>query len=146
MAAPTSTRPEEREFVVDSGGPMHMMSKKEISSEEMDTVKRSRTPTVVLTANGEVHTHEKAQVFVHDLNLFVTVQLLEETPLRRPRIPQCVGQRSKATTDQRREEYYLQDGAVRLLHRQSQDSLRREAGLSSRELVRPASSSSSSSV
>ena len=35
---------------------------------------------MVLTANGEVHTHEEAQVSVHDLNLFVTVQLLEETP------------------------------------------------------------------
>ena len=44
----------------------------------MDTVKRSRTP-VVLTPGGEVHTHEEAQVFVHDLNQFVTVQLLEET-------------------------------------------------------------------
>ena len=59
---------------------MHMMSKKELSSDEMDTVKRSRTPTVVLTVSGEVHTHEEAQVFVHDLNLFVTVQLLEERP------------------------------------------------------------------
>ena len=58
---------------------MHMMSKKKISSEVMDTVRRSRTPTVLLTANGEVHTHEEAQVFVHDLNLFVTVQLLDET-------------------------------------------------------------------
>ena len=46
----------------------------------MDTVKRSRTPTVVLTGDGKVHTHEEAQVFVHDLNQFVTVQLLEETP------------------------------------------------------------------
>ena len=44
----------------------------------MDTVKRFRTTTVVLTANGDVHTHEE-QVFVHDLNLFVTVQLLEKT-------------------------------------------------------------------
>ena len=35
---------------------------------------------MVLTANGEVHTHEEAQAFVHDLDLFVTVQLLEETP------------------------------------------------------------------
>ena len=41
---------------------------------------RSRTPTVVLTAICEVYTHEEAQVFVHDLNLFVTVLLLEETP------------------------------------------------------------------
>ena len=46
----------------------------------MDTIKRSRNPTVVLTANGEVRTQEEAQVFVHDLNHFVTVQLLEETP------------------------------------------------------------------
>ena len=34
----------------------------------------------MLTAHGEVHTEEEAQVFVHDPNLFVTVQLLEETP------------------------------------------------------------------
>ena len=31
------------------------------------------------TANGEVHTHEEAQVSVLDLNQFVAVQLLEET-------------------------------------------------------------------
>ena len=84
----------------------------------MDTVNRSRTPTVVLIAIGEVQTHEEAQVFVHDLNQFVTVQLLEETlavlshrqGLRRPRILHWVGQWSKATIDQRREEYFLQDG------------------------------------
>ena len=35
---------------------------------------------MVLTAVGEVHTIEEAPVFVHDLNLFVRVQLLEETP------------------------------------------------------------------
>ena len=81
MSAPiASKRPEEREFVVDSGGSMYMMRKKELSSEEMGKVKRSRTPTVVLTANGEVHTNEEAQVFVHNLNQFVTVQLLEEPP------------------------------------------------------------------
>ena len=55
---------------------MHMMSKKELSSEEVDTLRRSRTPIVVLTADGEVHTHEESQFFVHDLNLFVIVQLL----------------------------------------------------------------------
>ena len=46
----------------------------------MGTVNRSRNPAIVLTASGEVHTHEEAQVFVHDLNQFATVQLLEETP------------------------------------------------------------------
>ena len=38
----------------------------------------TENPTVVLTANEEVHTTEEAQVFVHDLNFFVTVQFLEE--------------------------------------------------------------------
>ena len=57
-----------------------MMSKKDFTSEELWTVKRSKTPTVVLTENGEVHTAGEAQVFVHDLNQFVTVQPLEETP------------------------------------------------------------------
>ena len=59
---------------------MHKLSKKDLNSEEMETLRRSRTPTVVVTANGEVQTNEEAQVYVHDLGLFVTVQLLEETP------------------------------------------------------------------
>ena len=46
-----------------------MMSKKELSSGEMDTVERSRTPTAVMTANGRVQTHEEAQVSVHDLSM-----------------------------------------------------------------------------
>ena len=33
---------------------------------------------MVVTANGEVQTNEGAQVYVHDLDLFVTVQLLED--------------------------------------------------------------------
>ena len=37
-------------------------------------------PTVVLTANGEVYTNEEAQVYTHDLNLLMTMQLLQETP------------------------------------------------------------------
>ena len=80
MFVPTSKSSEEREFVVDSGASMHMMSKWALSSEELDTLRRSRTPTVVLTASGKVHKNEEAQVFVHDLKLFVTVQLHEETP------------------------------------------------------------------
>ena len=33
-----------------------------------------------MTPNGEVQTSEEAQVYVHDVDLFVTVQLLEDTP------------------------------------------------------------------
>ena len=71
---------------------MHILSKKDLSSEELETLRRS--PTVVVTASGEVQTNEEAQVNVDDLGLFVTVQLLEDTPavpplgktLRRTRI------------------------------------------------------------
>ena len=35
---------------------------------------------MVVTANGQVQTNEEAQVYVHDLGLFVTVRLLEDTP------------------------------------------------------------------
>ena len=59
---------------------MHMLSKNDLSSDEMDILRRSRTPTTVVPAHGEVQTNEEAQVYVHDLDLFVTVKLLDETP------------------------------------------------------------------
>ena len=71
---------DERMFFVDSGASMHMLSKRDQSPVEMDTLRRLRTPTTVVTANGEVQANEEAQVYVDDLGLFVTVPLLEETP------------------------------------------------------------------
>ena len=41
---------------------MHMISKKDLNSAEMDTLTTSRSPTTVKTANGEVQTHEEATV------------------------------------------------------------------------------------
>ena len=78
--APTSESPEEREFVVDSGASMHMLSKEDFSSGEMETLRRSGTPQRWVTASGEVQTSEEAQVYVHDLELFVTVEILDDTP------------------------------------------------------------------
>ena len=60
---PASTlHPEEREFVVDSGASMHMISKKDLNSAELETVTTSRSPMTVITANGEVQTNEEATV------------------------------------------------------------------------------------
>ena len=67
MLAPTSTSPEEREFVVDSGASMHMLTRKDSRSDKMETLRRSRNATTV-------QTNEEAQENVHDLDLFVTVQ------------------------------------------------------------------------
>ena len=58
---------------------MHTLSKMDLSSDELETLRRSRSATVVVTANAEVQTNQEAQVCVHDLGLFVTVQLLEDT-------------------------------------------------------------------
>ena len=71
---------EEREFVVDSGASMHMISKKDLSDAEMDTFTKSCTPTIVITANGEVQTHEEATVYVKELDIFFTMKVLENTP------------------------------------------------------------------
>ena len=54
LPAPSTLKPEEREFVVDSGASMHMISKKDLSDAEMDTLTKSCSPTIVITANGEV--------------------------------------------------------------------------------------------
>ena len=68
----SSVQPEEREFVVDSGASMHMISKKDLSEAEMDTLTKSCSPTIVITANGEVQTHEEATVYVNELGIFLT--------------------------------------------------------------------------
>ncbi len=78
---PASTlQPEEREFVVDSGASMHMISENDLSDAQMDTLTKSCSPTIVITANGEVPTHEEATVYVKELDIFLTVKVLENMP------------------------------------------------------------------
>ena len=60
LPAASTKRPEEREFAVDSGASMHMVSKKDLNSAELETRRTSRSPTTVTTANGEVQTREEA--------------------------------------------------------------------------------------
>ena len=66
--------PEETEFVVDCGASIHMVGKKDLN------LRVSRNLTTVMTANGDVQTRDEATVYVKELDLFVTVMLLEETP------------------------------------------------------------------
>ena len=80
LPAPSTLEPEEREFVVDSGASMHMISKKDLNDAEMDTLTKSCSPTTVITANGEVQTHEEATVSVKELDTFLTMKVLEDTP------------------------------------------------------------------
>ena len=75
LPAPSNLKPEEREFLVDSGASMHMISKKDLSDAEMDTLTKSCSPTIVITANGEVQTHEEATVYVKELDIFLTMKV-----------------------------------------------------------------------
>ena len=59
---------------------MLMISKKDLSKAEMDTLTKSCSPTIVTTANGEVQTHEEAMVYVKELDIFLTMKVLENTP------------------------------------------------------------------
>ena len=59
---------------------MHMISKKDLSNAEMDTLTKSCSPTIVITANGEVQTHEEAIVYVKELDIFLTMKVLDNTP------------------------------------------------------------------
>ena len=76
----SNLKPEEREFVVDSCASMHVISKKDLSGAEMDTLTKSCSPTIVITANGEVQTHEEAIVYVKELDIFLTMKVFENTP------------------------------------------------------------------
>ena len=71
---------EEREFVVDSEASMHMVSKKDLSDVEMDIMTKSCSFTIVLIANGEVQTHEEAIVYVKELDMFLTLKVVDNTP------------------------------------------------------------------
>ena len=92
LPAPSVTKLEEREFVVDSGASMHMLSRKDLNSAELHTVKVSESPTTVVTADGEVQTKEEPTVSVKELDLFVT---------RRSRTCPPKDQWSETTTHQR---------------------------------------------
>ena len=57
-----------------------MISKKDLSDAEMDILTKSCSPTRVITVNGEVQTHEEAIVYVKELDVFMTMNVLENTP------------------------------------------------------------------
>ena len=63
LPVPPIKEPEEREFAVDSGAHMHMVSEKDLNSGELETVRTSRrSPTTVMTANGEVRTRRSDSI------------------------------------------------------------------------------------
>ena len=116
LPAASTEEPEEREFVVDSGASMHVVSERHLDSAELETMRISKNPTTVMTANGEVQTKEEATAYVKELDLFVTVMLLEEntrssftrTALRRSWVYLPLDQWSNPTSHQKCQKNQLQ--------------------------------------
>ena len=58
---------------------MHMVSKKDFDSAELETMRTSKISTTVMTAKGEVQTREEATVYVKQSDLFVRVMAIHTT-------------------------------------------------------------------
>ena len=58
---------------------MQMLRRQDLSSAKLETVRVSKSLTTVVTANGEVQTNDEATVHVKELDLFVAVDLLDDT-------------------------------------------------------------------
>ena len=59
---------------------MQMVSKRDLDSAELETMRTSKSPTKMMTTNDKMQTTEEATENIKELDLFVTVVLLEETP------------------------------------------------------------------
>ena len=102
---------------------MHKVSRKDLNSAELEAVRVSKWLTTVVTANGEVLTKVEARVHVKELDLFVTVMLLEDTQavlslkktLRRSRVSLPLDQRSETTSHQTWQKDRMQHGELRTI-------------------------------
>ena len=56
------------------------MGKNDWTAEEAETIRASRTLCKLMTADGTVDTFEEATVHIKDMDMFVTVQLLVDSP------------------------------------------------------------------
>ena len=81
LPSPSTLEPGgKRILVVDSGASIHTISNKNLNDAQMDTLTKSFSPTIVITANGEMQTHEEATVYVKELSIFLTMKVLEDMP------------------------------------------------------------------
>ena len=58
---------------------MHMISKKDLNAAEIDNLTKSCSPTIVIIVNGEVQTYEEHTVHVKELDILLTMKVLENT-------------------------------------------------------------------
>ena len=91
---------------------MHMLSRQDLASAELEPVRVSQSPTTVVPSNGEVSTKEESTVCVEELDLFVAVELFEDTPavLSRGTLCEYQGSSYEWTSGQKHNSSKIVDG------------------------------------
>ena len=56
-----------------------MMSQSDLTPKKNETIRKSKDPSIITTANGTTHATEEAPVYVYALDTFVEVQLWKES-------------------------------------------------------------------
>ena len=69
-----------REYVVDSGASFHLISRKDLTKRELQTVRPAEEPQTLATANGVVQATQEAEIYAKDLDLIVRALILEDVP------------------------------------------------------------------
>ena len=64
-SSPPMTTSKDREFIEDLGASLQLMSKSDLTPEEHATIRKSKGPSVVVSANGTTHTTEAATLYVY---------------------------------------------------------------------------------
>ena len=79
VASRSNCEHEDREFMMDSGASLHMMSENEVTHLVVKKIpsEDANEPTVITTASGKAESTEEAAVRADDLDVFVTMMLLE---------------------------------------------------------------------
>ena len=104
-----------------NGASMHMISKKDSNSAELETVTTLRSPTTVFTSNGEVQKNEEATVYVKELGIILDNEsprrnassFIARKALRWKRIFLWMDQWSKTTSHLKRDSNAMQYGELR---------------------------------
>ena len=80
LLAPSTIKPEGGKRVCGGFRREHAQGEQEKLELSRNTVRISKSPTTVVTANGEVQTKEEATLYVREVEKLVTVMLLEDAP------------------------------------------------------------------
>ena len=63
---------------MDSGASYHTVSMDSLSKEELKTLRRLPEPIIMETANGDTETNDEADIFVEELDMYVTAIVIRD--------------------------------------------------------------------